>query len=323
MFGILRKRTPHIIAVFLALLVCALFWVEANGKDLELKSTVNKDSITVGDEILYSLVIQSRPGINPDSIKLNLNLSPFQVKQHKSYPLAKDKNGNTLRKQEYVITVFDLGDFVIPSVKAEYKDSQNQLTQASSDSISIKVKSIGLPQEAKDIKGLKPPFKIKEKSKWYLYLLLVIAAGSVLAWLYLRWKSKGIGLPQVQLEKEKPAWQIALASLEELKNSDYIQKRDIKKYYIILSEIIRKYLEGGLNVPAVDRTTSEIKWEMKKIKIEQGIIQRVVNLLFECDLVKFAKFVPSVEQTDKNWQATHDLVQETKLEKGQPIEIAK
>jgi hypothetical protein len=323
MLGSLRNKIPHIVAVFLALLVCALFWVEANGKDLEIKSTVNKDSITIGDEIVYSLVIQSRPGINLDSIKLDLNLSSFQVKQHKNYPLAKDKDGNTLQKQDYVITVFDLGDFVILPVKAECKDSQNQLAQASSDSISIKVRSIGLPQEAKDIKGLKPPFKIKEKSKWYLYVLLVIAAGSILTWLYLRWKSKGIGLPQVQLEKEKPAWQIALASLEELKDSDYIQKQEIKKYYIILSEIIRKYLEGGFNVPAVDRTTSEIKWEMKKIKIEQEIIQRVVDLLSECDLVKFAKFVPSVEQTDENWQESHDLVQQTKPEEVQPIEVAK
>jgi len=323
MLGSIKGKAPHIVMIFLALLVCVLFWAKANGKDVELKSTVSIDSITLGDEILYTLVIESKPGINLDSAKLDLDLSPFQVKERRSYLPVRDKKGNALQKQEYIITIFDLGSSIIPPARVEYRDSQNQLTLAFSDSITINVKSIGLPQDARDIKNLKPPFKIKEKNRWYLYLLLAIVAGGILTWVYLHWRIKGTGFPQTRLEKEKPAWLVALALLEELKSSNYLKQREIKKYYIVLSQIIRDYLESRFNIPAVDRTTSEIRWEMKKNKIEQQIVQRVIDLLSECDLVKFAKFIPSIQQTEEDWRESHDLVQDTKIKEIQPIEVEK
>jgi hypothetical protein len=278
--------------------------------DVEISSTVTRDSITIGDEISYVLTVKRKPEIKLDS--LSLNLSPFKVKEKRAYPSQKDKAGNLIQKEEYIITVFDLGNFIIPPAKIKYIDTKNQVKEATSDSMVIKVNSIGVPQDAKDIKSLKPPFVIKEKSRWYLYLIAALVALVIFGWLYLRWRGKGIGLPLSPPEPEKPAWEIAFTELRRLKDSDYIQKNQIKKYYIILSEIIRRYLEKRFNIFAMDRTTLEIKSEMKKVKMDNQIIQKAVDLLSSYDLVKFAKYVPSFEKIEKDWQESHDLVENTR-----------
>jgi hypothetical protein len=287
--------------------------IRAGDTDIKVTSAVNKDSITIGDEVSYTLIIKSRPEIKLDSLDLSLNLSPFKLKERKLYPTVKDKEGNIIQKQEYVITIFDLGNFVIPPAKIKYVDTKNQLKEAVSDSIMIKVNSIGVPQDVKDIKGLKPPFVIKEKSKWYLYLIAGLVLVGISTWLYLRWRIKGIGLPLAPPEPEKPAGDVALAELNRLKDSDYIRKNHIKKYYIILSEIIRRYLEKRFGIFAMDRTTLEIKSEMKRTKIESQIIQKTISLLSNCDLVKFAKYVPTAEQIEKDWQESYNLIEDTKV----------
>ena len=295
----------------IALLLGLCFFSSLQAGDVEISSAVNRDSVTIGDEISYILTVKGKPEIKLDS--LGLNLSPFKIKKKKAYPSQKDKAGNLIQKEEYVITIFELGSFVIPPAKIKYIDTKNQVREAASDSMVIKVNSIGVPQDAKDIKSLKPPFVIKEKSRWYLYLIAVLVALAILGWLYLRWRGKGIGLPLSPPEPEKPAWEIALTELQKLKDSDYIKKNQIKKYYILLSEIIRRYLERRFNIFAMDRTTLEIRSEMKKVKMENQIIQKAVDLLSSYDLVKFAKYVPSFEKTENTWQDSHDLVESTKI----------
>ncbi|MCJ7508867.1 MAG: BatD family protein [candidate division Zixibacteria bacterium] len=295
----------------IALLLWLYFFSSLQAGDVEISSAVNRDNVTIGDEVSYILTVKGKPEIKLDS--LGLNLSPFKIKEKKSYPSQKDKAGNLIQKEEYVITIFELGSFVIPPAKIKYIDTENQVKEATSDSIAIKVSSIGMPQDAKDIKGLKPPFVIKEKSRWYLYLIPALVALAILGWLYLRWRGKGIGLPLSPPEPEKPAWEIALTELRKLKDSDYIQKNQIKKYYIILSEIMRKYLEKRFNIFAMDRTTLEIKSEMRRVKADKQVIQRAVDLLSDCDLVKFAKYVPSFEKIEKDWQDSYDLIENTKI----------
>jgi hypothetical protein len=132
--------------------------------------------------------------------------------------------------------------------------------------------------------------------------------------LYYRQKTKGLALPEIPEELQKPAWEVALLELESLKNSDLLKKKQIKKYFIILSDIVRKYIQRRYKISALDRTTEEIKGEMKRVKLEQKIAELTYGLLCFCDLVKFAKYIPSVEEIEKSLNDAYSIVNMTKQE---------
>ncbi|MCJ7577277.1 MAG: hypothetical protein MUO91_02370, partial [candidate division Zixibacteria bacterium] len=78
--------------------------------------------------------------------------------------------------------------------------------------------------------------------------------------------------------------------------------------------IIRKYLGRKYQITALDRTTPEVKMEMKSVKIDKEIINSVYDFLSSCDLVKFAKYMPLKEEIEKDWNQAYTIVSITKVE---------
>jgi hypothetical protein len=280
---------------------------------ISVESKVDQATITIGDRIIYTLIIKSDPEIKLDPIPLGSNLGAFEVKDYKSYPEKKDKDGKIINRSEYNITTFTTGEYVIPPIEITYTDAKKEKKKISSERIFITIKSVGATQaEMEDIKGLKPPIDIKGVKKvFYLIVLLLIAAG-IVAWFYLRSKARALKIPEIPEELKKPAWEVALSELEQLKESDLLEKKLIKQFYIILSEIIRKYIQRRFQIVALDRTTTEIKQELKGVKIDSKIIEQINSFLQDCDLAKFAKFIPKEERIDDNLKQAIEIVELTK-----------
>ena len=284
---------------------------------ISVDSKVNHATITIGDRIIYTLSIKSDPGIKLDPIPSGSNLGAFEIKDYKSYPPEKDKEGKIINRSEYNITTFTTGEYVIPPIEITYTHPGGKKKSISSERIFITVKSVGETQaEMEDIRGLKPPIDIR--GNWrvlYSVALLLLVAG-IFAWFYLRSKAKALKIPEIPEEFTKPAWEVAVSELQRLKDSDLLERKLAKQYYINLSEIIRRYIQRRFQIVALDRTTQEIKQELKGIKIDRGIIELIHNFLEDCDLVKFAKFTAPAEKIDENWQQGIDIVDSTK-----PVEV--
>ena len=280
---------------------------------ISVESKVDRATITIGDRIIYTLIIKSDPEIKLDPIPLGSNLGAFEVKDYKSYPEVKGKDGKIINISEYNITTFTTGEYVIPPIEITYSDAKKEKKKISSERIFITVKSVGATQaEMEDIRGLKPPIDIKGVNKvFYLIVLLLIGVGLV-AWFYLKSKARALKIPEIPEELKKPAWEVALSELEQLKESDLLEKKLIKKFYIILSEIIRKYIQRRFQIVALDRTTPEIKQELKGVKIDRKIIDLINSFLQDCDLVKFAKFIPKAERIDDNLKQAIEIVESAK-----------
>jgi len=153
-------------------------------------------------------------------------------------------------------------------------------------------------------------------------ILPILALLGAFGFLYYRQRTKAVALPKIPEELKKPAWQVALLELENLKNSDLLERKEIKKYYIILSDIIRKYLERRYQITALDRTTQEVRGEMKRVKAEGEVMNLVYGFLFSCDLVKFAKYIPSKEEIEQDWNEAFTIVNMTKQEEVQVTPLA-
>jgi len=94
----------------------------------------------------------------------------------------------------------------------------------------------------------------------------------------------------------------------------------VKEYYIQLSEIIRQYIEGRYFLDALEMTTTQLLEKMNQEQINADAIQMMREFLDACDLVKFAKYIPSDEETQIVTQLAFDFVQETKLVISEPTE---
>lgn len=280
---------------------------------ISVESKVDRATITIGDRVTYTLTIKSDPKIKLDPVPSGSNLGTFEIKDYKSYPPEKDNQGRVISKSEYNITTFTTGEYVIPPIEITYADLDGEKKSISSERIFITVRSVGATEaEMEDIRGLKPPVDIKGGSKvFYAGALLILAAG-FLAWFYLRSRAKALKIPEIPEELKRPAWDVATSELQALRDSGLLKKKLIKQYYVDLSEIIRKYIQRRFQVLALDRTTQEIKQELKGTKTDRSAIELVHTLLQDCDLVKFAKLIPPGAQINQDFRQAFEIVESTK-----------
>jgi hypothetical protein len=282
---------------------------------ISVESNVDRATITIGDRILYTLTVKSDFTVKLEPLALGSNLGAFEVKDYKIHDPQKTKEGKVINKSEYVITTFTTGEYVIPPITINYTDPNGEKKQIQSEPLFILVKSVGATESDKeDIRGLKPPIEIKGRYWTYLLILPILALLGAFGFFYYRQRTKAVALPKIPEELKKPAWEVALLELENLKGSDFLERKEIKKYYIILSDIVRKYLERRYQITALDRTTQEVRGELKRVKTEGEVTDLVYGFLFSCDLVKFAKYIPLKEEIEKDWNEAFTIVNMTKQE---------
>ena len=311
----LMKRNITIVCLFLWLVGLTAFSQAKEESLISVESQVDRATITIGDRILYTLKITTDPKVKLEPLRLGSNLGSFEVKDYKIYDPVKTKDGRMVNKSEYVITTFTTGEYVIPDLAINYTDPSGEKKQTHSEPLFILVKSVGATESDKeDIRDLKPSIDVKGSYLGYLLLIPALALLGTGGFLYYRHRAKGLAFPRLPEELQKPAWEVALFELDSLRNSDLLEKRQVKRYFILLSDIIRKYVERRFGIPALDRTTEEIRGEIKKAKLDQKISGLISELLSFCDLVKFAKYIPPMEEIEKNTNDAYEIVNLTKVE---------
>jgi hypothetical protein len=317
-------RTAELLVCLYTLLMVFSHIASASEQSLiSVESHVDRATITIGDRILYTLTVETDSAVTLEPLGLGSNLGAFEVKDYKIHDPEKAKNGKIINKSEYVITTFTTGEYVIPPITIDYTDPNGDKKQIQSEPLFILVKSVGATESDKeDIRGLKPPIEIKGGYWGYFLILPILLLVAAFGFLYYRQRAKAVALPNIPEELKRPAWEVALLGLEGLQGSDLLKRKEIKKYYIILSDIIRKYLERRYQVTALDRTTQEVKAELKKAKVEAEVIDLASGFLYSCDLVKFAKYVPSEEEIEKDWNEAFTIVNVTKQEEVQPAPVS-
>jgi hypothetical protein len=283
---------------------------------ISVESHVDRATITIGDRILYTLIVTSDPEVKLEPLALGSNLGAFEVKDYKIYDQEKTKEGKNVNKSEYLITTFTTGEYVIPPITVNYTDPQSEKKQIKSEPLFILVKSVGASESDKeDIRGLKLPIDMRGTYWAYLLILPVLALLVAGGFLYYRLKARGIALPEKPEEVQKLAWEVALFELDSLSKSGLWKKRRAKRYFTVLSDIVRRYLECAYEISALDRTTEEIRGEIKRVKLDHEVGELISGLLFFCDLVKFAKYVPSTEEAEESLNHAYSIVNLTKQEK--------
>ena len=245
---------------------------------------------------------------------LGANLGAFEVRDYRKTEPRAEKN-RILEEVSYTISTFDTGRFVIPPLAINYlAPPDTAWRMLATESLEIYVRSI-LPSEAGDIREVKTPWELP---RVWRRIILFVAAGLAVVVLamagYLWWrKRQGKSLLPQRVEPPRPAHELALEELRQLRASDLLERGETKLFYSLLAEIIRRYCEGRYNIAAMEMTTEELDRELRQVEHDRKAGDEVRDLLETCDLVKFAKFIPATEAAGRFLDRAEAFVEATKL----------
>ena len=159
-----------------------------------------------------------------------------------------------------------------------------------------------------DIRDIRVPVEIP-----YFWILLGVLLCALAAGIYIFYSRKKKSEVPVVIVPRRPAWEIANERLTTLAGKNYPAKGMFKTFYGELSDIVRHYLEDQFHIRAPEMTTEEFLNHMKitaVLKTEHKEILK--DFLNGCDMVKFAKFEPGINDAQANFDLVKKLIVESK-----------
>jgi hypothetical protein len=295
------------------ILVFLLFITFSFAKEITTHVYVDKNKITIGDKIKFTLFIKHSKKIQLNPIDVRPALYSFEIKD---IVIKGPKKHLFLDKvslsYQYILTSFTTGVYTIDSITISYKNKKGEIKEINTDKIPITIESVKRsPKDKDDIRDIKPPLSIPSSKLWYIITFLIFSL--VISYFAYNkfFKKQKFVLEQV-VEDTRPAYEIAYEELNKLNEMKLPEQGQVKLYYIKLSEIIRRYFEGQFKILALERTTSEIYRTLREIQFDKKITLIIKDLLDNCDLVKFAKAIPSQEIINEDFLSAKYIIDETK-----------
>lgn len=287
---------------FTVIFICLSFL--ANSQTFSI--SLDKDSMLIGDHFVLSLEAHFQSGQQVFLPQLVDSMISFDILE----VYAPDTAGNSLN-QDYLLTQFDAGIYKIEQLPALLLQENGRVDTLYSNSIDLFVNTIEVDttqafKAIKPVKSLPFPWKSFLK-KLALILLPILVLIALIIWYILRKNN-------FQIFKEKPKtmldyYQEAIDKLEKLEKQKLWQNDQIKEYYLGMSEILREYVEGRFGIQAMESTTDEIK---EALYLDKGLKIKIIEILQQADLAKFAKFRPLGDENIKMMKMAKDFVSHTK-----------
>ena len=298
------KRGKRILCIAAFLLIAAAS--ASHAKDgVSVRSLVNKKSITIGDRIIFRLEITAPRGTEVQMPEFrNGSIGDLDIKDFSSRMTDHLFGKRTLRNR-YAVTAYSAGKKEIPAIEIKYKlKGAKDWASRSTAAIGITVESV-LPKEMPaDIRDIKAPARFFEIN-WFLIsgavLLLIVAAFSYISYRKMK-ERKPVRLPH----------ETALEELEAVR-AQLLRNGDLKEYFVGVSDCVRRYIERAFRLKAPEMTSEEFLNSLRDSTAlsvpHKDLLKGFMNA---CDLVKFAKYMPTTAETENLYDTARHFIEETK-----------
>lgn len=218
-----------------------------------------------------------------------------------------DENG--VRTQSFAVDILPLavGKLAIP-LYWSLKSQAATITIRSPDVV-LEAAEPPLGPEAQ-IHDIKAPLAARAALwPWLAALALLALAYSLVR----RFSRGGVPslLPAMEPPDDRPAHVRAENELDSLQSSGLWEEHRHKEFYFLLTDILRRYLDGRFNIPAPHLTTVELSRQMRKAEIDRRASTSVKEILDRSDLVKFAKMTPDKNDGPEDIRLAREIIKET------------
>lgn len=282
----------------LGLTVCFSFFIQFVFCQQVRTSTDRKD-ILIGEQI--KLTLTTPLPLNAGPITKNLTVADsiphFEIVEAGKVDTI-DLGGNTPAiQQSFMITSFDSGRWLFPSVPVEFDMTGYSPETLMTDSFYVNV-SYAPADTTNQLRDIKPIIKVTVLDLFWVY----IAGGGVLLLLiiyllYRYFKNSKKDAPATPLSKLSP-YEEAIAELKNLSQFNLQDAAEIKLYHIKLAGIFKNYVGRKQTKNLFNKTAGELLINMKEIGLPTNSISELATALRCTDAVKFAKYLPLSNESE-------------------------
>ncbi|MBI3409638.1 MAG: hypothetical protein HY040_14960 [Planctomycetes bacterium] len=222
---------------------------------------------------------------------------------------AKESGGQTWQ-MKFVLVPALTGEQLLQLEPLRFRIDEGKLETVSWDAIPARISSVVANA---DLKSLRDPTSIEElpplesdsRVLWWV-LGGGLAGAAVCAALFVLRKRRVV-------RAAAPAAQVALRELERIAAMSLPEKGHVKQFQAMLGEVVRRYLEKTLHIPARRQTTAEFLQSAKESATILPEDQEFLRLFLErCDLAKFAAAPVSPEECRSSIDEVRAWIQESK-----------
>ncbi len=148
--------------------------------------------------------------------------------------------------------------------------------------------------------------------RWILLALAIIGL-FVGAYYGVQWYRKHFLKEEEVIEPEllRPADEVALEKLDEIKAQKIWKDGKVKEYQTELTDVVREYIGRRFDVQSTEKTSDETLRAMKPL-IDKELFAKLSKMLQLADLVKFAKWHTTPDENEQALSTAYEFVQETK-----------
>ena len=164
-----------------------------------------------------------------------------------------------------------------------------------------------------DIKPIaKAPIWLWGIFRWILLAILLIGLGIGSYYLYVFiGKRKGV-IPEEPKEPARPAEEVALEKLDQIKEAKIWQSGQVKEYHTELTDVVREYIGARFDVRSSEKTSDETLRAMKPVlQDKKSLYEQLRKMLSLADLVKFAKWTTTPDENENALRTAYEFVRET------------
>jgi hypothetical protein len=293
--------------------------IERHGVDLREPVIViawtDVEEATIGDKIGYTITIISDPEIEVQMPEFGDNLGGFAIKDFDDLP-PREFDGKNVLEKWYLLDVYITGTYIIPAPVVKFTASSGEESEIEGKDVSVEVVSvIADGEEPEDIQDIAGPVDLPVDYTPHILLgvgIAIVIGGIIAAYLLLRRRERII-----EEAPPRPAHEIAYEQLQGISEAGLVETGEKEKYYVLLSAVVRQYLENRFGLHAPEMTTEEFLHIAASVPVDdstllQGHREPLRDFLTECDLVKFAKYGPDEEQMNSAFGSAKHFVDETR-----------
>jgi len=284
------------------------------GEDAAARSEVERGPVKVtvevepakarlSDEPTLTLTIDYQLGVTVRKPPFGESLGDFEIRDFQE-PLPTLSGQRETIRQIYTLEPTRTGKLPIYPISVTFTD-----TRPDGDGKEHKIETEGLTVEIASVVGselpsldelrpVAPPVELPEpggSGLWWLASAVLVAAGAAVAWWL--WKRRRRSVEAQWLSPRE----LAYLELEKLLEEGFAET-DVKRYYVELTAVVRRYIERTTGIRAPEQTTEEFLREISRQAAfpptESG---RLKGFLESADLVKFAAHRPREEDIEESF----------------------
>ena len=300
------------VALLLATLLAAIARADDEPPPLvTVKAIATPDTTTIGTRMRYEVTVSAPPGVEVVVAHPAERIGDMDIVDFGTEPPVHTPDGRIVFKRWWQLVAWSPGHHLLSSPEVRYRPQGGELATAPKDDVGVTVESLlERAKDQSDIRDIKPPDPIPVDWRPYYaiagVLAVLLAIGALVYRLRMRPRRAAPAPPPL------PPHVIAIRALESLRARSLVEHGAFKEFYSSLSDIVRRYLEDRFRVRAPEMTTEEFLLVTSRDGRLAPPHRRLLGeFLTESDLVKFARHLPTMADSERAFDAARRFVEDT------------